>query len=176
MDPARPRLELEDGPVTRTLTAEAERFVRMSRAAMPLPSVFPYQEAPRDETTSRFRDLCHPMDHLCAPPSPPFGRDAMSHDDEIVRAQVAQALANMERVLARGPERARTFDILTLLYDRKLNSSVASRTNRGWTAKLGDQLTGVLAEAENFATVDGAACWLLEEATRRHPARMAREL
>ncbi len=100
----------------------------------------------------------------------------MSHDDEIVRAQVAQALANMERILARGPERARTSDILTLLYDRKINSSVASCVDVGWTAKLGDRVNGFVAEAENFATVDGAACWLLEEATRRHPARMAREL
>jgi len=60
-------------------------------------------------------------------------------------------------------------DILTWLRHHDIPCSIDSFAATGWTAKLGDPTKGFYAQQSRFSTLEAAANWLLEEATRHYP-------
>jgi len=63
-------------------------------------------------------------------------------------------------------------DILTRLRLHNIPCSIDSFAAKGWTAKLGDPTKGFYAQQSGFRTLDAAAAWLLDEATRHYPGAM----
>jgi hypothetical protein len=74
-----------------------------------------------------------------------------------------------------APRRLSAGDILTRLRLHNIPCSIDSFAEKGWTAKLGDPTGGFYAQQSGFLTLDAAATWLLEEATRHYPGAVRDE-
>jgi hypothetical protein len=82
---------------------------------------------------------------------------------------VDEGHAILRHIKARGTTGVRAGDILALLRHHDIPCSIDSFASQGWTAKLGDPQGGFYAQQGCFRTIEAAANWLLEEATRHYP-------
>jgi hypothetical protein len=85
---------------------------------------------------------------------------------------VDEALAIIRDTKAGDTTRLSAGEILTLLRRHDIDCSIDSFSAKGWTARLCDPATGFYAQQGRFHTMDAAANWLLEEATRHCPGAM----
>ena len=57
---------------------------------------------------------------------------------------------------------------LQKLYDAEINFSISTFWDAGFTAKIGDEINGFVAQA-NFDTAEEAIAWVIEKAKELYP-------